>query len=572
MSDIARRNQPPAEEPNSHRRSPAGGTGRIVLAAAIVLLLVAVAGGTTWWMYTRDPVTPANRAAPSASASGPSCPNAQVRVAAAPEIAPVIKAAARTLAADPDDACGPVEVTAEEPAVTAAARERPDVWIPSSSAWLAIAGAGGAEYRTTGGSLAHTPIVLAAPVSVTDQIAKGDKTSWAAVTAAVAGGKIPTVTMPDAQTSTVGLLSVYAINAAMARTTPDAGIAQLRALTLRSRLKEAGADSAKVLARIAGQWNANGVVFDVGVFPITEQQLTAYQRGKHTVQLKGAIPADGLIEADYPFAVAAGGTKAALVKKLRAAISKQALTQAGFRTAATPNALPVPVNPKALLTQSAMWAGYQTLNTQVLLLIDASGSMNQKIKAPGGRTTTRAALLRESGRTAAELFAEDTNIGMWFFGQPTPASPPHVEVVPFGPVTGTVEGKSRRDALAAAITDYRAAEDSGTPLYQTVLDGVNEMRPKSAPGAVTLVVVLTDGVDGESTYKMPHAEFMTKLTGQQDVTRPVPIIAVGYGPDVDMTKLGDMAKATGGAAFAATDPADLSSAIAKAFLAAHAPR
>ena len=572
MSDVARRNQPPAEEPSSHRRSSEGGTGRILLAAAIVLLLAAVAGGTTWWMYTRDPVDPVRTATPSASVSGPACPDARVRVAAAPEIAPVIRSAARTLAADPDDACGPVEVTAEEPAVTAAAGRRPDVWIPSSSAWLAIAGAGGADYRAKGAPLARSPIVLAAPVAVTDQIAKGDKTSWAGVTAAVAAGKIPTVTMPDAQTSTVGLLSVHAINAAMARTTPDAGIAQLRALTLRSRLKEAGADSAKLLARVAGQWNANGAVYDIGVFPITEQQLTAYQRGGHTVQLKGSFPADGLIEADYPFAVAAGGKQAALVQRLRAAINRQALTEAGFRTAATPNALPLPTNPRTLLAQSALWAGYQTLNTQVLLLIDASGSMNQKIKAPDGRTTTRAALLRESGRTAAELFAQDTSIGMWFFGQPTPASPPHTEVVPFGPITGSIDGRSRRDALAGAITAYRAADDSGTPLYQTVLDGVNEMRPRSGPGAVTLVVVLTDGVDGESTFKMPHSAFMTRLAAQQDVTRPVPIIAVGYGPDVDMKKLTDMSKATGGAAFAATDPADLSSAIAKAFLAAHAPR
>ena len=573
MSDIARRNQPLPEEPNSHRNQE-GGTGRIVLAAAIVLVLVLVAGGTTWWMYTREPADPIAGPAPSASASASAsaCPNAKVRVAAAPEIAPVIKAAARTLATDPAAPCGPVEVIAEEPAVTAAAKNKPDVWIPSSSAWLAIAGANGAAYRVKGAPLAHTPIVLAAPAALADQIAQGDKTSWAALTAAVAGGEIPTVTMPDARTSTIGLLAVHGVNAAMARTTPDAGIAQLRALTLRSRLKAADADPAKLLDRVAGQWNANGVAFDVGVFPILEQQLTAYQRGGHTVQLKGSYPADGLVEADYPFAVARAGKQTALTQRLRAAITEQAVTQAGFRTAATPKVLSAPADPRKLLTQAALWAGYQSLNTQVLLLIDASGSMNQKIKAPGGATTTRAALLRESGRTAAELFGQDTSIGMWFFGQPTPASPPHTEVVPFGPIGGTIDGKPRRDALAGAITDYRAAENSGTPLYRTVLDGVTAMRAKAAPGTITLVVVLTDGVDGESTYKMSHAAFMSRLAAENDVTRPVPVLAVGYGPDVDMQKLTDMSTATGGSAFAATNPADLSSAIAKAFLAAHAPR
>jgi hypothetical protein len=105
-----------------------------------------------------------------------------------------------------------------------------------------------------------------------------------------------------------------------------------------------------------------------------------------------------------------------------------------------------------------------------------------------------------------------------------------------------------------------------------VLDGVAEMRAKVSPGTVTLVVVLTDGEDGESTFKMTQAQFMAELAAKQDPKRPVPVLALGYGPDVDMKALTAMSEATGGKAFPATDPADLSSAMAKAFLAAHAPR
>jgi len=161
---------------------------------------------------------------------------------------------------------------------------------------------------------------------------------------------------------------------------------------------------------------------------------------------------------------------------------------------------------------------------------------------------------------------------MWYFGQPTPTSPPHKEVVSYGPITAPINGKTRREALAKAMVDYRAADNSGTPLYKTVLDGVAEMREKVSPGTVTLVVVLTDGEDGESTFKMTQAQFMTKLAAEQDPSRPVPVLALGYGPDVDMKALTAMSEATGGKAFPATNPADLSSAIAKAFLAAHAPR
>ncbi len=573
MSDMTRRNQPPMDEPITHHGPPGGGAGRVLLAVAIVLLLVVVAGGTTWWMYTRDADGgPTSNAGPTRAPSPTACAGVKLRVVAAPDIAPVVRAAAKTLDNDPADPCDPIDVVAEEPGYTVATAAKPDVWIPSSSAWLSIANAGGASFTAQGVPLAHTPIMLAAPTTVTQAISQGDRTSWAGLTAAVAAGKVPAVTMPDAQSSTVGLLSVYAVNAAMARTTPDAGIAQLRALTLRSRLIEAAADPTKLIADIASQWNTNGVAYDVGVFPLTEQQLKAYQQGKHTVQLKGAYPADGLVEADYPFAVAKNNQDTALTQKLRAAITGAAVTRAGFRTTATPNTLPLPKQAGDLLAPATMWSQYKSLSTQVLLLIDASGSMNQKITAPGGRTTTRAALLRESGRFAAELFSEDTSVGLWFFGQPTPTSPAHEEVVPFGPISAPLKGKTRRDALTRSMETYRAADDSGTPLYQSVLDGQALMREKVSPGTVTLVVVLTDGVDGESTFKMTQAQFMAKLAAQQDPSRPVPVLALGYGPDVDMKSLNDMSAATGGTAFPATNPADLSSAIAKAFLAAHAPR
>jgi Ca-activated chloride channel homolog len=94
------------------------------------------------------------------------------------------------------------------------------------------------------------------------------------------------------------------------------------------------------------------------------------------------------------------------------------------------------------------------------------------------------------------------------------------------------------------------------------------MRTKAAPGTVALVVVLTDGRDEQSRFAMTEQQFLGKLgpTG-----RAVPILAIGYGADADMTALGDMARVTGGKAVAARNPADVASAMAQAFLAAHAP-
>lgn len=571
MSEMARREPPPPSAGTEWGRQHGGPdqhAGRWLLAVMVVLLLLGGAVGVAVWLErgggTATPLAAASTSPPI------QCPNATVRVVAAPEVAPVIQEAAHTLAPDGAE-CGPVAVTAEEPDVTAAAAQKPEVWIPSSTAWLQIAGANGAAYVTKGDPLARSPILLAAPTAIAGLFARGDQTSWATLIDGAAKRKVPAVTMPDALHSTVGLLSVYAVHRATARTTTDAGIAQLRALTLRSRLDDASADPAKVMQQLAAETDANSAVYDVGIFPITEQQLTTYQHAGHPIALTGAFPGDGLVEADYPFAVAKNAGNQDLIGRLRSAITPASLTKAGFRTYTTPSALKLPAKPDQLLGPALQWSQYRALNIQLLLLIDSSGSMNQQIKDRSGRNTTKAALLRASGVSAAQLLSEDTIVGLWFFGTPAPSSPAHVEAVPVGPINEKVGGRVRRDVLAAKMASYQAPGSSGTPLYQAVLDGETAMRALAKDGTLTLIVVLTDGQDGQSRFAMSQPAFLAKLTAQQDPKRSVPIIAVGYGPDADMNALTAMAKSTGGKAISAQNPADVASAVAQAFLTAHAP-
>lgn len=551
---------------------------RWVLAALIVLVLLGAAVGGAAWLQKRNGTTASPFGVPTSAGPSPSpeCTGATVRVSAAPEIAPVVEAAARTLdpsGPDPSGSsgsvCGPVSVTAEEPAAMLTSGRRPDVWIPSSSLWLTIAASQGMSFTTKGGPLARSPIVLAAPSSIGNLFVRDGKTSWAGLIDSASKRELPAVTMPDPAGSTIGLLSVYAVHQAMARTTPDSGIAQLRALTLRSRLSDADADPARTITRLAAESDGTNAVYDVGIFPTTEQQLTTYQQGGHTVSLVGAVPVDGVVDTDYPWAVSKSIADPAVVAKLRAAITTSLLTKAGFRTTATAGALTLPEEPGPVLTEAKQWAQYKTLHFNVLLLIDSSGSMNQKITDRSGKATTKAALLRQSGVSAAQLFGDDTSIGLWFFGTPTAQSPPYVEAVPIGPIGGKIGDKTRRDVLTAQMAGYKAADKSGTPLYQTVLDGEAAMRAQVKQGTVTLVIVLSDGDDGETRYTMTQQTFMSKLAAAQDPARPVPIIAVGYGGSANMTSLTAMAQATGGKAISASNPADVAAAMAQAFLAAH---
>jgi Ca-activated chloride channel family protein len=541
--------------------------GRLLLAAVLVITVLLVAGGVAWRLMSNGTSTPAAQpsAAPVPSVSSPTvtpCPDPELVVAAAPEIAPVIEKVAADLK-PAGQRCAPIVVRAEEPGVTVDAKEQPDVWVPSSSVWLRIAADRKHSFQTSGATLAWSPIVLAAPPALADQYAKDGKTAWTTLIKAVTEERVPVVNMPDPLITTTGLLSVHGVHAATALTTKDPGIAQLRALTLRSRLTKANADPTALITQMTREEDAGSAAFGVGVFPVVEQQVVAYQKAGHKVSLTPAVPVDGQVEADYPFAVRKG-VKTGLVEQLRTAISKPELAEAGFRTEPTAGTARLPESAAAMLTPAKQWAGFQTVAFQVLLLIDNSGSMNEKI---GAGPETKASLLRQSGVSAAELFNEETTIGMWYFGSAGAADPAHTEVVPFGPITAAVDGKPRRQALGEAIGSYRPQAGAGTPLYQSVLDGVEAMRAQAQPGRPSVVVVLTDGDDGGTRFAMSQQEFLKRLNAGRDPARPVQIFAVGYGPGADLKSLGEMAKATGGQAIGARNPADLASAMAKAFLA-----
>lgn len=541
---------------------------RVLLSAGLVVVVLLVAGGVAWQLMNNGSNRPVTQStpAPVPSASRPTvapCPDPELTVAAAPEIEPVVRAAADGLK-PAGQRCAPIVVRAEEPGVTLEAKERPDVWVPSSSVWLTIAAQRKAAYQTSGATMAWSPIVLTAPESMVPLYSPEGKPAWTALLKAATEGRIPVITMPDPLRTTTGLLSVHGVHAATALTTKDPGIAQLRALTLRSRLEQAGADPSAVLKQLATQNSPTDASYAVGVYPMVEQQLLAYQKAGHEVALSGAAPVDGMVQADYPFAVRKG-VKGDLAEQLRTAISEQALEAAGFRTEPTAGGARLPESAAGLLNPARQWSQFQKLAFQVLLLIDASGSMNEKI---GTGTATKASLLRESGVSAADLFNEDTTIGMWYFGAASAGAPAHTEEVGFGPITAAIDGKPRRDLLAEKIGSYRPVTSAGTPLYQSVLDGIEAMRKDAVPQRPSVVVVLTDGADGGTRFSMSNQEFLRKINAGRDPKRPIPVIAVGYGPDANMPALQSMAKATGGQAIAARNPADLASAMAKAFLAA----
>jgi Ca-activated chloride channel family protein len=73
---------------------------------------------------------------------------------------------------------------------------------------------------------------------------------------------------------------------------------------------------------------------------------------------------------------------------------------------------------------------------------------------------------------------------------------------------------------------------------------------------VSSVVLLTDGADDDAASGISLQGLLDTVRGEADPDRPVQVIAVGIGPDVDPEALRQIADATGGASYSAKDPAD----------------
>jgi|GEM_PF-6080479 len=545
-----------------HLAAPRWGT-RALLAVVAALAVTAVGGlVAVVWPHGHQNV----------NAAGTVCPSPRLRVAVAPEIAGIVRSVAGALGTG-GTACSPVYVSASDPATVAlsARTGHPDMWIPSSSAWVEVANAGGTVFDAPQAVIARSPVVIVGPAPLVQALWPDHRTGWADIVRKVSTHQITAMNVPDPLRDTVGLLTVLGINAVTAAGNPDPGIAQLQALSVRGHLADSSASPGDLFTRYAAQSDPAQAGQKIGVFVATEQQLLGYRNSSPKVPLEGYRPVDGAVEADYPVVTArdvAGDPvrrdlAARLAARLATGDTGQRLLDAGFETgrkALQNNAVPLPAAGR-LVTTATQWSRYRIMRFQVLILVDISGSMNE----PAAGHLTKADLLRQSGAEAAKLFGDETTLGLWYFGTPTAKSPAYTEAVPLGPL----DKPEQRALVAQRIAGYRAVPGAGTPLYQSILDGVALMAPKVTAGVVTLVVVLTDGTDESSRFAMSQATFLTRLSTVEGPRPTVPVMTIGYGANADIAALQAIARATGGQAVPATHAADLSSAIARAFLAAH---
>jgi Mg-chelatase subunit ChlD len=478
-----------------------------------------------------------------------------LRIAAAPSIAPPARQIAGRLEAR--ERCLDVVVEARESAdvLRDLARTAPDAWLPESTLWLRRARAAGAfQVPAEGVSVASTPVVLALDVRSADRLARhragaptrgrAERTpGWPAL---VADPRPPLpVVLPDPATSPIGFGALVGIRAlaraADADTTAAGAAAIMRRLAPRTVSPPGESPPGP-----AGPGTGESAVVS------TEQQVlrgAAAGRRQVAVYPPAAVPGP-----DYPYAVLTTGPgrsgATAFLRALLAAEGAAAVTGHGLRTpsGAPPAGIPadtrvrtgvypprrVPAEPDTVALLNA-WGGVH-LSARMLAVFDVSGSMAAQVP---GSTETRLSATVKAAQGGARLLLGTSQIGIWAFATDLDGDRDHREVVPVGPVG------PRRAEIVAELGRMRVEPNGATGLYDTTLAAYRDATRNWTPGRINMVLILTDGKD-DNASGITRAELLRELRGLVDRKRPVPILFIGVGPEIDPAELREIAKTTGG--------------------------
>ncbi len=504
--------------------------GRRVNAPVIVLSLLLVIALGAWWGvdYLR------------ARLAGNGCDElTPVEITAAPDIAPVLTRIARTI---PQEECFSVNVTSSESAKTAEAlgasgSAGPDVWVPESSTMLLQARDAGAwNLPESGQSVASSPVVLA----LTDEIAKnfgwpGKAPAWQQILDGAPVG------LPDPAKDPLGITTLLGLRK-LTEKAPDPGAA----LTASMR-------KLSVPGQAPGQFPAS--------FPATEQSVFARK-------LVASYPGVQVPSFDYPYVVlpkaseASRGAAELFLRLLLNPLAGNTFADAGFRAPSGEFAVPKgqdgrtdsarqqPGPPPAADMYAVLqaWAGVN-LSARVQVLLDVSGSMAAAVPGTG---KSRMQLTLEAATQGLGLFKPTTELGLWLFSTKLDGDKDYRVLLPMLPIA-----EQKSSGGVQQLQAVRPKPGGATGLYDSILAAYQNARQNWKSGRINVVAVLTDGRN-EDSETVGLQQLLAELGKLQDPRKPLPVIGIGIGPDIDAPELRQISAATGGEAFTTPDPRKIS--------------
>jgi len=592
-----------------HRRS-----NRLAIVGGVAAVALVVGGGTIGYLRYGGSDDAGGRAGADGAGTGGACDGDPVTltVAAAPDSAPVLTRLAETWTATKPAVgkrCAAVTVRSLPSGEVAAAvgptwdeqrgGQRPDVWVPDSSAWLLVAAgrpeAGGVLPTDAPPSLASSPVVLAMQRPMAQALGWPERpVGWTDLAGTFAGGQTWAklghpewgsfrLGMVDPTRAIAGLFSTLTfLDPDNSGTMSDPEL--LGGLSLSQLATATAADVEGLLQPFTRSDAAQTAPTTLpAAMPLLERDLAQYAANQPKVDLVPVYPKEGAGFADYPYAVLRAPwvdpvrqrVAAEFLTYLRTDAAKQAFSEAGYRDAARATAdtpllassrgfqqtVQVPLRtatPTNLQNLLGMWSVLQRPNN-ALVVLDTSGSMKDPVP---GTDLSRLQLVQGAATQGASLLNNQTSIGLWEFSSKLTPTTDWRELVPLGPASDNLGPATRRQAMLGAISTLQI--NKGTGLYDTVYAAYQRMQEAWQPNAQNVLVVMTDGKNEDDTgLDLPG--LLDRLRQAARADRPLAVIALAVGPEADAVALQQICTATGGRAFIARDEVTAIQQIVLAF-------
>lgn len=441
----------------------------------------------------------------------------------------------------------------------------PDVWVPDSLAWPALVAEEGVQLEV-GPTLASSPVLLTGVPEAVEGLAGlgiDEGSTWADLLGqyqqlAAAGPDAPVaLRVGDPRVDPASMALLASTSAQLGGWTSGEGPGRRLLVTL---------------AQTAVQGDPLSAVRadPRSLVPATEQQIgTAVEQG---APLQGLALAGGSGVVRMPFVrLGDPGELAdavdALERELTGDQAAQDLAELHLRAGADGPAPGVRGVPEDLTTDQAEADPQETLalartwtvvapQSRILALIDVSGSM----AADAGDGQTRIDLTRAATQTALSVIPQQTAIGLWWFATSLDGDTDHVEAVPMRALNQEVRsGVTQQEALLAETEDLTVDSLRGdTGLNDSLWAAYQHMQAEGDASSISSVLLLTDGINDDSTGGLSDDEVVELLTqARESGDRPVTVVLIGMGPDVDEEALARLASAAGGESFVLSDPREL---------------
>ncbi|MFF2276963.1 VWA domain-containing protein [Agromyces sp. NPDC058126] len=486
-----------------------------------------------------------------------------------------------------------------------AADDKPTVWLPDASSWLAVAqDAGGAEnVPTEGTSIGSSAIVLAMPQSLADAIGWIEtRPSWSDVfNAARDEATWSWMDHPEWGTFKLGKTSPLMASSGQAAMLAEFGseagaLAELTTSQIRNTevMKAVRQDELatshymatpeRFLAQARASEKQGSIADFLSAVIVDEKTVWDYNRGITSSdgvsraestppgeKLVPIYPSDGYYVADNPLTVLDGpwvdaAEKEAARDLLQFAGTKQGqqivrasghhdlngaldpiVTEVGGLPARPSGALAFPGREVLAAIDSTFPAVRK--RAQVLFLVDVSGSMEERI--PTGETKLAAA--KQAIEKALGHFSKGDNVGLAAFSavDDGPVTP--------GLVSPVADARTDRTKFLDALGALEPVEF--TPLYTAIDTFAKQRGDDWDPERINAIVLLSDGTN-ETLGPSPTSkkQMLAGLERLHDDT-PVLVFTLAYGANADTKTLREISTATGAQYYDATDPTKLTAVL-----------